>query len=539
MKPMQCLSPAQVDQMLSGEEAGIPFTEWEMHLENCEHCRRQLENAAGSADWWSDTAMLLSSVKMDQTTTSFVSPARAPFQAMDSTGAGQVPQQLTNSLIQQILQPGSHPEMLGRLGQYDVEAFLGQGGFGIVFKAHDSVLNRPVAIKVLAPHLATNGVARRRFEREAQAAAAVVHPNVVPIHAIHADEPYPFLVMSYIPGWTLQAYVQQFGPLDPKGVVRIAQQVAAGLAAAHRQGLIHRDIKPGNILLENGLNRALITDFGLARAADDAALSQTGWLTGTPHYMSPEQGAGEDLDQRSDLFSLGSVLYFMATGREPFRASQPLAVLQQIRHSQPLPICAINPEMPSLLSNTVRKLHQKRAADRWESASALANWLEGYLAHLQHPQTFLRPRLPVSPRNALSWLRKRTAAVSVAVALMFLLTGFGWWWNQQQFPSQEATIQPSPSAPSVDTVADGDSIAWESLESVEKIRRLELELLGRNLMSWQEWENEIQTLRTSIDQVDRPVEPIPIFPDIDSDSLQSHIDSVRQAIDAVERDIQW
>ena len=191
---------------------------------------------------------------------------------------------------------------------------------GIVLKGHDSELNRPVAIKMLAAHLAHSGAARQRFAREGSAAAAVVHEHVVAIYNVESDGAVPFLVMQYVPGRSLQSRVDEDGPLAVDEMLRIGVQAAAGLAAAHRQGLVHRDVKPSNILLEDTVERAVLTDFGLARAMDDASLTQTGVVAGTPHYMSPEQATGQPIDHRSDLFSLGSVLYFMAAGRPPFRA---------------------------------------------------------------------------------------------------------------------------------------------------------------------------------------------------------------------------
>ena len=215
----------------------------------------------------------------------------------------------------------NHPEMLGRLGRYDIEKVIGSGGMGIVLKAHDSELNRPIAIKLLAPNLSHVGAARERFAREGRAAAAVVHEHVVAIYNVEADGKLPFLIMQYVAGRSLQMRVDDYGPLAVEEILRIGMQAAAGLAAAHAQGLVHRDVKPSNILLEDTVERAVLTDFGLARAMDDMSLTQTGIIAGTPHYMSPEQATGGPIDARSDLFSLGAVLYFMATGHPPFRAS--------------------------------------------------------------------------------------------------------------------------------------------------------------------------------------------------------------------------
>src|SRR5262249_23305682 len=156
---------------------------------------------------------------------------------------------------------------------------------------------------------AVNPAARRRFAREAKAAAAVVHDNVVPIHHVDTASGLPYLVMQYVPGPSLQQRLDASGPLELEEILRIGMQTAEGLAAAHAQGIVHRDVKPANILLENGVERVRLTDFGLARTVDDATQTQSGLLAGTPAYMAPEQARGEALDHRADLFSLGSVLY--------------------------------------------------------------------------------------------------------------------------------------------------------------------------------------------------------------------------------------
>ena len=269
---------------------------------------------------------------------------------------------------------------------------LGRGGFGIVVRAFDETLHRMVAIKVLAPQLAATSPARKRFLREARASARVRHENVVQIHAVE-EQPLPYLVMEYIPGQTLQQRLDQTGPLDVPDVLRIGGQIARGLAAAHEQGLIHRDIKPGNILLESGIEQNVkITDFGLARAADDASLTQSGVIAGTPLYMAPEQAKGEPLDHRADLFSLGSVLYTMVSGRPPFRAATTLAVLKRVAEDTPRPIREIIPEVPQWLCDLIARLHAKDPAERFQSAAEVAALLEQHLAHLQQPSLVARPR---------------------------------------------------------------------------------------------------------------------------------------------------
>ena len=203
------------------------------------------------------------------------------------------------------LKPSEDPDVLGCLGQYEITEVIGRGGMGVALKARDTRLDRIVAIKVLAPELASNPTARRRFLREAKAAAAVSHDHVVTVHAVEPGD-LPYLAMEYIDGHSLQQKIDREGPLPVQEILRIGMQTARGLAAAHAQGLIHHDIKPANILLQNGIERVQITDFGLARAIDDVTITRSGEVRGTPHYMSPQQAQGQPTDPRSDLFSLGT-----------------------------------------------------------------------------------------------------------------------------------------------------------------------------------------------------------------------------------------
>jgi serine/threonine protein kinase len=272
------------------------------------------------------------------------------------------------------LSPATRPDSLGRIGHYEVLQVLGRGGFGIVFRAFDDVLHRVVAVKVLAPQLAVTSPARKRFLREARTSAQVRHENVVQVHEV-GEQPLPYLVMEFIPGETLQQRLDRLGPVEPAEVVRTGRQIAEGLAAAHANDLIHRDIKPGNILLEGAQQKVKITDFGLARAADDASISQSGIIAGTPMYMAPEQALGHKLDQRADLFSLGSVLYVMAAGRPPFRANGTVAVLKRVADDTPRDIREIIPETPQWLCDIIAKLHAKNPDDRFQSAREVADLL--------------------------------------------------------------------------------------------------------------------------------------------------------------------
>lgn len=181
---------------------------------------------------------------------------------------------------------------LGRIDRYPVDELVGQGGMGVVLRGTDTELHRSVAIKILSPHLAGVGASRARFMREAQAAASIVHPSIVPIYGVITDARLPYIVMPYIRGGNLQQRLDREGPLGMRDVLQIGMQIAEGLAAAHRVGVIHRDIKPSNTLVEEGNDRVLISDFGLTRALDDATLTNSGVIAGTPQYMSPEQANG-------------------------------------------------------------------------------------------------------------------------------------------------------------------------------------------------------------------------------------------------------
>ncbi len=298
------------------------------------------------------------------------------------------------------LEPPRRTDSLGRIGHYEVLEVLGRGGFGIVFRASDEALQRVVAVKVLSPLLAATAPARKRFLREARASAAVWHDNVVQVYAVE-EKPLPYLVMEFIPGETLQQRLDRRGALEVHQVLSIGRQIAEGLAAAHVTGLIHRDVKPANVLLERGPGeRVKLTDFGLARAADDSSITQSGLICGTPRYMSPEQAQGQSLDHRTDLFSLGSVLYTMCTGRPPFQAANVLAVLKRVAEETPRPISEINPEVPPWLCAIIARLQAKEPQQRFQSAREVADLLARGLTMLEQSKTLLQMPLPSgSPDN--------------------------------------------------------------------------------------------------------------------------------------------
>ena len=367
--------------LLAGQLVDAAEQEATQHVAECERCQQQLEDLAGDPAWWREMQSGLRSSSVDLVS-----------QPVSASRAGLVPSPIHNAddsfiadFAVAFLEPCHQPGTLGRLEDVEILEVIGQGGMGIVLKGFQRELGRYVAVKVLSPHMAASGAARTRFAREARAAAAVVHPHVMAIHAVHSSGRLPLLVMPYLACESLQQRLDRCGSLDLNEILRIGHQIADGLAAAHAQGLVHRDVKPANILLERGVDRVLLTDFGLARAADDASLTRTGIIAGTPQYMSPEQARGDALDARSDLFSLGSVLYAMAAGRPPFRAETSYGILRRITDTEPHPLREINPAIPAWLDGIIRRLHSKEAAERYGSAAEVATLLSQCLAHVQQP----------------------------------------------------------------------------------------------------------------------------------------------------------
>jgi serine/threonine protein kinase len=336
------------------------------------------------------------------------------------------------------LRPSANPEHLGRLGPYEVLGVIGRGGMGVVLKAFDPGLRRLTAIKVMAPQWATRAEARKRFAREARAAAQVRHENVVAIHAVDEAEGLPYLVMEYVPGVSLQQHLDRNGPLALEEILHIGSQAAAGLAAAHEQELVHRDVKPANILLDTAGNVRL-TDFGLARAVDDSSLTQSGVIAGTPQYMAPEQARGAKVDHRADLFSLGSVLYAMCTGRAPFRAATTIAVLKRVCDESPTDVRDQNPAIPDWLVEIIDKLHAKQPRDRFRSAHEVARLLSRHLRHLRAPDKFEKPAPVGRPR----WARGRWAILLPAFALPPLLI---WGAVSLVTPDRNTSLWPVPQA---------------------------------------------------------------------------------------------
>src|SRR5213596_2180361 len=258
-------------------------------------------------------------------------------------------------------------------GRYSIERELGRGGMGIVLLARDVALDRPVAIKLLPPHLATQPAERDRFLQEARTAAGLAHPNIVPIHLVEAHGDLVFFVMGFVDGETLRDRVERAGPLPPRLATKLLQEVAWTLGAAHQRGVIHRDVKPDNIMIERATERAVVTDFGIALGSRAGkAESPGGAVTGTARYMSPEQACGEPVDARSDLYSLGATFFYALTGRAPFEAANVPAILTKHVYEPAPQVHALRAEVPAKLTAVVDRLLRKAPPERLQTADDLA-----------------------------------------------------------------------------------------------------------------------------------------------------------------------
>jgi len=289
-------------------------------------------------------------------------------------------------------------------GAYELEGEIGRGGMGVVFLARDLALKRRVAIKVLPPELAFRQEIKTRFTREAQTAARLAHPHIVPIHTVGDEGGLVYFVMGYVDGESLAARLRRRHALPAEEVRRILKETADALGMAHAMGVIHRDVKPDNILLEGTRRRVMVTDFGIAKALSQAGtgtLTGTGIAIGTPHYMSPEQAAGErEIDARSDLYALGVVGYEMATGELPFQApTVPGILMKHISESAP-DIMRARPDLPEDLATCIMRCLAKDPESRWPTAESLVRALDSRTAGPYRPPAPRAPRAEALPRRA-------------------------------------------------------------------------------------------------------------------------------------------
>ena len=475
-------------ELVNDEQCETHHDDVETHISNCGQCQTRLMSLVGH-DWLEDYRDCLSAEFLSETSHPGLKGSPADKNEFE-TGA-------IEQMLKKVLAPPTHPETLGRLGRYEVENVVGIGGMGLVLRGYDRELQRPVAIKMMLPRLANNGTAKQRFSREARAVAAILHPNVIAIHGVDETATMPWFVMPFIAGPSLRELVDQSGPLPEREIVRIGLQIASGLAAAHGQGLVHRDIKPDNILVDNQINRVVITDFGLARRETEDAITQTGVLAGTLNYMSPEQTRGEDVDGRSDLFSLGALLYFLATGHAPFRANTHAGVIHNISSKRHPDIRTHNPEISKAMSGTIDSLLAKKPTHRFQSAVELEMFFERFVSHLNLPT---QHRLPGLPR-ANTWKTKAVAASLLSVGILFAVI-----WGISHLANT-----PEPTAEAL----------WQNIQTQYQLQNSPDEFL-----------EEIKKLGNDFDRVDRALGEIDGYENAELKNETSKINSLIQKLDS-------
>jgi len=354
----------------------------------------------------------------------------------------------------------SVPTEPAQLGRYVIQSELGRGAMGVVYKATDSVLERPVAVKTVNITLERDYADKyeKRFYQEAKAAGSLNHPNIVTIHDVGKSGDVVFMAMEYIEGVELRTLIGEGRPLRLAQALSIAAQVAEGLAFAHQRGVVHRDIKPANIMVvANGPVK--ITDFGIARMRGTGDLTQTGMLLGSPKYMSPEQVIGKRADHRSDIFSLGVILYEMLCGSAPFNGENVTALMYQIVNFVPPAPGTLNDQVPEFLDLIVAKMLAKPLEERYQDAADVARDLRECERQVVAPGTATQP--PRTPSAPLAPAPKLVDSVAKTIVL-----------GQTVNRTREADLAPAPEAPAVPAPAHGLAVSFDSAEATQRLASL-------------------------------------------------------------------
>ncbi|MEM9368875.1 MAG: serine/threonine-protein kinase [Planctomycetota bacterium] len=356
----ECLDDCDLTDLISGALTGPDAERATAHVGACPRCQRRMENATLANQLATQLPSLNEAKTESVVLDDVIAEAKSlRVQRESSSVAAAQAETITPFNTEVFTEDG-----------YELIETIGQGGMGVVYKARERSLDRLVAIKVLAPTVANDSAAGQRFLREARTAASVVHPNIITIHAVSDKPPLPYLVMEYVEGVSLQQQLDSGSPISFANTIRIGRQMAAGLDAAHQNGLVHRDIKPANILLNARTGKVLLSDFGLALATGSSRYTSSGTLVGTAAYVAPETLEGSSLaDHRSDLYGLGVVLYAMCSGDSPFQADTLLATIRRVAASDPPPLMEVRHDVPPWFSHLVMRLLDKEPDARFQTAA--------------------------------------------------------------------------------------------------------------------------------------------------------------------------
>ena len=408
----KCFNDSQLLKLVDVSVSVQEQRRFEDHLESCASCRDRLDGIAGSV-----AVPAPNDADTTRQTSAELTHAIARLQSFEALreASGSDGQQFP------FLSPSSRPNCLGCLGKYEILHILGEGGMAVVFAAWDPTLNREVAIKVPSSRLIASPKSRERFLREARSAAAVKHDNIVTVHAVENGAELTYLVMERIEGPSLAERLDRDGPLPIEEVAQIGIEIAAALQAAHARGLVHRDIKPGNILLEGPAGRVKVSDFGLAKSQIDVSLTGSGVLAGTPEFMSPEQANEQEATELSDLFSLGSVLYVACSGESPFRGKTAVTTLRRVCSDEVTPLHEVDPQIPRWFSDVVQWLMSKEPGGRPQSAKEVMELLSERESARRSAHTKQQQPVPTRP-STVPRVSRWTGLTLVAVAVVAIVS---------------------------------------------------------------------------------------------------------------------
>jgi serine/threonine protein kinase len=479
--------------LAAGEQVAL-----ENHLSGCEQCRAAMESLAADVDFWKAATDALEAPPSSalRPLTDLSLSALAPWGSdldtfpVDSLASGAQTESTLNQtqMLQRWLDPTSRGDSLGRIGKYEVLGVVGQGGMGLVLKAIDTELDRMVAIKTLAHHVTSRTDARLRLAREARAAAALRHPHIVSVFGLETWRDVPLIVMPLVEDGTLQQYAAT-QRLTTEQVLATGLQIAEALAALHAAGIVHRDLKPSNILLQDGLDHVLISDFGLARFDGDLAITHSDALAGTPFFMSPEQALGRPIDVRSDLFSFGSVLYWLCTGQYPFRGSSNYETLSKLVHSQASADELSRLKVPSYLQRLIYRLLAKDPGERWSSAEKVVELLRACLAHHRSSTEPLPVELTPSPAGWSSrrWpLRLSVPLLGLSVLCIWMSQYLSFTVPPHRFEANQGTeisVQPNTLGENPDK-SDETSLRYGALDELDRLAMLANFKRGERVHYW-------------------------------------------------------